>query len=143
VLAGSDFCPNAVCQLGDHILTFQGHPEFVNGYSRAIMDFAARLSARTSTRQGSRPCEEQPEVERMAGWILRFLKAPELARKLTASYQLPVLGMEAQGSCGARASPACSSSMEMPSGERTKAMCPSRGGRLMVTPPSIRRWQAA
>ena len=28
VLAGSAFCPNAVCQLGRHILTFQGHPEF-------------------------------------------------------------------------------------------------------------------
>ena len=29
--------------------------------------------------------------------------------------------------------------IEMRSGERTNAMCPSRGGRLMVTPPSISR----
>jgi len=44
---------------------------------------------------------------------------------------------------GASAPPFCSSSTEMPSGERTNAMRPSRGGRLMVTPPSISRWQAA
>ena len=51
-------------------------------------------------------------------------------------YQLPVLGIEAQGSLGSRW-PSCSSSMEMPSGERMKAMWPSRGGRLMVTPAAI------
>ena len=39
------------------------------------------------------------------------------------------------------AAPAWSSSIEMLSGVRTNAMCPSRGGRLMVTPASIRRWQ--
>ena len=35
------------------------------------------------------------------------------------------------------------SSTEMLSGERTKAMRPSRGGRLMVTPCACRRAQAA
>src|SRR3546814_12219822 len=27
VLAGSDFCPNAMLRIGDRILTMQGHPE--------------------------------------------------------------------------------------------------------------------
>lgn len=58
-------------------------------------------------------------------------------------HQVPVLAIEAQGSAGARAWPFCSSSMETPSGERMKAMCPSRGGRLMVTPDSARRAQTA
>ncbi len=49
-------------------------------------------------------------------------------------YQCPVLPMLAQGSSGAFAAPFCKSSTEMLSGERTKAMCPSRGGRLIVTP---------
>ena len=48
-----------------------------------------------------------------------------------------------QGSAGVSAAPFCSSSIEMLSGERTNAMRPSRGGRLMVTPCSIRRRQAA
>ncbi len=39
--------------------------------------------------------------------------------------------------------PFCSSSTEMLSGERTNAMRPSRGGRLIVTPWSISRRQAA
>ena len=51
----------------------------------------------------------------------------------------PVLGMEAQGSAGALCSPCCSSSIEIPSGERTNAMYPSRGGRLIVTPPACSR----
>ena len=68
------------------------------------------------------------------------LKNPARANRrrycLGCFHQLPVLGMEAQGSFGSRW-PSCSSSMEMPSGERMKAMCPSRGGRLMVTPAFI------
>src|SRR3974390_2954738 len=52
-------------------------------------------------------------------------------------HQLPVLGIEIQGSSGAFAPPFCRSSTEMPSGERTNAMWPSRGGRLMTTPPSF------
>jgi pimeloyl-ACP methyl ester carboxylesterase len=58
-----------------------------------------------------------------------------------AAHQTPVLGIDAQGSAGGRAPSFWSSSTETPSGERTKAMWPSRGGRLMVTPLSIRRWQ--
>ena len=42
--------------------------------------------------------------------------------------------MLAQGSAGGSAPPICSSSIEIPSGDFTKAMRPSRGGRLMVTP---------
>src|SRR5207302_1035137 len=58
-------------------------------------------------------------------------------------YQEPVLAMLFQGSAGGSASAACSSSMEMPSGERTKAMRPSRGGRLIVTPRAIKALQVA
>ena len=54
-------------------------------------------------------------------------------------YQDPVFGMLAHGSAFGSAAPFCSNSTEMLSGERTKAMRPSRGGRLMVTPPSISR----
>ena len=58
-------------------------------------------------------------------------------------YHSPVFGIDAQGSRGGIAAPFCKSSMEMLSGDRTNAMRPSRGGRLMVTPPSISRWQRA
>ena len=59
------------------------------------------------------------------------------------SYQLPIFSIEAQGSCGGRASPACNSSIDTLSGERTKAMRPSRGGRLMAMPACLSFSQVA
>ena len=59
-----------------------------------------------------------------------------------ANHHAPVFGIDAHGSCGGRW-PSCSSSIEMRSGERTNAMCPSRGGRLIVTPIFCRRSQVA
>ena len=79
----------------------------------------------------------------------RFVDQPDIiigqdrnADNLQRHYQLPTLGMLTQGSAGSRW-PSCRSSIEMPSGVRTKAIWPSRGGRLMVTPASISRWQVA
>ena len=69
--------------------------------------------------------------------------APRRAGGPSGAYQAPVFGIEAQGSAGSFALPFCSNSIEMPSGERMKAMLPSRGGRLMVTPLSMRLWQSA
>jgi hypothetical protein len=59
------------------------------------------------------------------------------------TYQTPVFGMDSQGSCGGSEPSFCKSSMEILSGERTKAIRPSRGGRLMVTPACISRSQVA
>ncbi|MDP5054482.1 MAG: GMP synthase [Congregibacter sp.] len=75
VLAGSEFCPNAVCQIGDHILTMQGHPEFVNDYSRAIMEFRRELITEPVYQSGIASLAEQPATDRMADWILRFIKS--------------------------------------------------------------------
>lgn len=66
-----------------------------------------------------------------------------LPRRCNIDYQVPVLGIEIQGSSGAFAPPRCSNSMEIPSGERTKAIRPSRGGLNIVTPWSIRRRHVA
>ena len=54
-----------------------------------------------------------------------------------------VFGIDVHGSRGGSASPFCSSSIEIRSGERTNAMCPSRGGRLIVTPIDCRCAQVA
>ncbi len=75
VLAGSSFCPNAVYQLGDHVLTFQGHPEFVNDYSRAIIEYRWDLIGDEKAKRGLASLKSEPETDRMAGWILNFLHA--------------------------------------------------------------------
>src|SRR5205814_887745 len=58
-------------------------------------------------------------------------------------YQEPLLAMLVQGSAGGSAPPACSSSMETPSGVRMKAMRPSRGGRLIGTPRAMNALQVS
>jgi hypothetical protein len=78
-----------------------------------------------------------------------WINEGERGRQVPASgngktaHQCPVFGIEAHGSAGGLASPFCSSSIECRSGERTKAIWPSRGGRLMVMPSFIRRSQVA
>ena len=64
----------------------------------------------------------------------RRLARARLTARLT---KLPVFGIDAHGSAFGSASPFCSSSTEMLSGERTNAILPSRGGRLIVTPASM------
>lgn len=75
VLAGSTFCPNAVCRIGDHVLTFQGHPEFVNAYSRAIIEYRRDTIGEATAREGLESLAEEPESARMADWMLAFLRA--------------------------------------------------------------------
>jgi GMP synthase-like glutamine amidotransferase len=75
VLASSEFCENAVCQIGEHILTFQGHPEFVPAYSREIMEFRREAIGEQVYREGVASLSAAPQGERVARWILNFLRA--------------------------------------------------------------------
>jgi len=73
VLAGSNFCENAVCQIGDHILTFQGHPEFVSAYSREIMEFRREMIGEQAYTTGMASLATEPQGQRVARWIINFL----------------------------------------------------------------------
>lgn len=74
VIAGSGFCDNAVCQLDDHILTFQGHPEFVAEYSAALMTFRAERIGEADYRAGMDSLAVPTQGDRVARWMLAFLK---------------------------------------------------------------------
>ncbi len=74
VLAGSDFCPNAVCQIGDHILTFQGHPEFVLGYSRDLMQMRSEQLGTAVFQTGMASLQESTNQLQVAHWIIAFIK---------------------------------------------------------------------
>lgn len=74
VLASSDFCENAVCQLGDHILTFQGHPEFVPAYSREIMELRRELIGEDVYHNGVASLEGEQQGARVARWIVNFFR---------------------------------------------------------------------
>lgn len=77
VLAGSAFCENAVTQVGEHILTFQGHPEFVASYMREIMTFRRDRIGEDGFQAGMASLETGAgaQGDRVARWILAFLRA--------------------------------------------------------------------
>jgi GMP synthase (glutamine-hydrolysing) len=74
VLAGSDFCEFAVCQLGDHILTFQGHPEFVKGYSDSLLEIRREMIGEATYRQGKASLASELDSPRVAQWIAEFIR---------------------------------------------------------------------
>lgn len=75
VLAGSEFCENAVCQIGDHMLSFQGHPEFVPAYSKEIMDFRREKISEPVYLAGVDSLAGTHQGDRVANWVMSFLRA--------------------------------------------------------------------
>ena len=116
------------------------------GVPMRVPDLRDRPPPRLGSRQNRRG-DRRIDHQRLT--TLRFMHQPDIivrkdgdANDLKHVYHAPTLGMLTHGSAGARC-PSCNNSIEMPSGVRTKAICPSRGGRLMVMPASISRWHVA
>lgn len=74
-IAGSDFCNNAAFQIGDHILTFQGHPEFPIEYSRRLMISRSGRIPADQLEAGLASLEHKPDSEKVAAWIVDFWKS--------------------------------------------------------------------
>ncbi len=79
VWASSDFCANAVCQLGDHILTFQGHPEFVKGYSETILNLRRDIIGEDIYHAGIESLQQDLDRDRVANWVVKFLRSQDLS----------------------------------------------------------------
>src|SRR5690349_19089168 len=100
--------------------------------NKSVMDGAPYGNrTRVSAVKGRRP---GPLDEGRAGRRARYKVLGREGQALPYFHHFPVFGIDSQGSLGGSGAPFCRSSMECLSGERTKAICPSRGGRLMVTP---------
>ena len=73
-IATNDHCEVAGMTLGEHILTFQGHPEFIPEYSREIMNFRHDMIGAERVAEGMASFEwRQHEGDRVARWMLAFL----------------------------------------------------------------------
>lgn len=73
ILARSDFCPVAMCQLGKHMLSFQGHPEFMPAYSQQLLDLRRDIYGETLYQQGVESLSQPLDQRLVAGWIMDFL----------------------------------------------------------------------
>ena len=67
-------CENAGFVMGDHIFTLQGHPEFIDEYSDAIMSYRYDMIGADRVALGRASLQQHNhEGGRVASWMLSFL----------------------------------------------------------------------
>lgn len=74
VLASSDFCAVAMMQVGEHMLSLQGHPEFCPGYSRALMHIRRECIGAERVEEGLSSLSLSLDRDRVAAWLVNFLR---------------------------------------------------------------------
>lgn len=75
VLAKSAQCPNAALAYGDTVLSFQGHPEFSNRYSRDLIETRTpHIIAAERGAQALQNVDDDNQSELVAGWIADFYR---------------------------------------------------------------------
>ncbi|NOX76658.1 MAG: GMP synthase [Gammaproteobacteria bacterium] len=73
LLAGSEFCPIAMFQRGEHILAIQGHPEFSRAYAETLMRYRRDLLEDGVFFQGMVSLQSATDEVNIAKWILTFM----------------------------------------------------------------------
>jgi len=73
LLAGSEFCPYGMFRFGEHILTFQGHPEFRKGYSKALMEYREEILGEEKFSAGMASLSSDTHEDVIGRWILGFI----------------------------------------------------------------------
>ncbi|QBF27879.1 amidotransferase [Pseudomonas tructae] len=73
VIASSDFCPNAAYHIGDQVLCFQGHPEFIHDYSRALLELRQDSLGQEVYRKGLDSLAHEHQGITVAEWMMRFV----------------------------------------------------------------------
>ncbi len=73
LLASSEFCPYAAYQVDQHILALQGHPEFVKGYSRGLMELRKEILGPETYQEGIASLNQPTHEKSVARWVLAFM----------------------------------------------------------------------
>ena len=73
VLAGTDSCPISSIGIADHILTFQGHPEFSEGYARVLLNMRRKIFGEELFHTAIDSLGIEPDNHQIAGCILDFV----------------------------------------------------------------------
>jgi len=75
VLGGTSFCPIAMCQLENHILTIQGHPEFSPDFARGLLNLRKDIVGDDVYRRGISSLNLPTDRQRVAEWLIDFIKS--------------------------------------------------------------------
>lgn len=73
VLAANEFCPIAMTAIGDHILTFQGHPEFSIDFIRTVFDFRKMSYPEELYNTAMKSLDGEVDTLKIANWIIDFI----------------------------------------------------------------------
>ncbi|MDG2140204.1 MAG: GMP synthase [Gammaproteobacteria bacterium] len=76
ILAKSDFCPYSMLQIGDHILTLQGHPEFKPEFSGSLLELRRHIVGESCFEQGLRSLKQPTDAYGVGKWIVDFISPP-------------------------------------------------------------------
>lgn len=74
LLASSDFCAHAAFHIGDQLLCFQGHPEFPDGYARALLDLRRERLGEDLHAAASATLGQEHHGRIVGEWMLRFVR---------------------------------------------------------------------
>jgi len=72
LIATSPFCINSAFQIEDYALGFQGHPEFIRGYSRRLMEMRRDRIPHELIEEGVNSLTEKTDHLLVAQWIINF-----------------------------------------------------------------------
>ncbi len=75
VIAESDFCPYFVVQWNHHFLSIQGHPEWNNAYSAALIDARRNIIPARRVNEALRSLRQQPDNALWVSWMIDFIQA--------------------------------------------------------------------
>ncbi len=73
LLASSDFCPIAAYCIGDQVLCFQGHPEFVHDYSKELLEIRQQHIGEQNYRRGLDSLQHDHHGHTVGEWMMRFV----------------------------------------------------------------------
>ncbi|MCW8328689.1 GMP synthase [Photobacterium sp. SDRW27] len=73
-LAGSEFCPYAMIQVGTHFLGVQGHPEFTPEYSHDLIRLRRDNYPEETAEIALASLEQPTDSCSVAQWIINFIK---------------------------------------------------------------------
>ena len=73
LLASTEACPIAMTSLGNHMLTFQGHPEFNKEYARALLDMRRKILGEPVYSAAINSLKIETSNSLVSAWILEFI----------------------------------------------------------------------
>ena len=74
LLAGNDACPNAILQVGNRMLSIQGHPEFTKAYNQVLMEGRVERMGEEKVGKGIASLEKSIDLELFRSWVGTFLE---------------------------------------------------------------------